>query len=245
MTDQTRSLPVDGRVVMLSGGSTGIGAAVAHKLLGEGYSLSLGGRKPETVEANFADFADRVLVTRFDATVPDNAQVWLDRTLERFGSVDALVNNAGMSKPLTFTEGEESVLDEMFEVNVKSPFRMIRTCLPHLAKCGYGRIVNIASTDAKRYRDSSVSVAYAATKHALLAVSHAAKFAGWDNGIRVTAICPGAVDTDFIATTPGATPKAQRIAPETIAEAVSFILRLPNNAAMSEMVINSRLESTL
>lgn len=245
MTNQSHSLPVNDRVVMMSGGSTGIGAAIGRQLLDEGYRLSLGGRKPDAIEANFADAADRVLVTRFDATVPADAQGWLDRTLERFGGVDALVNNAGMSKPLSFKEGEESILDDMFDVNVKAPFRMIRLCLPHLARCGHGRIVNVASTDAKRFRDSSVSVAYAATKHALLAVSHAAKFAGWDDGIRVTAICPGAVDTDFVAMTPGATPKAQRIAPETIAEAVSFILRLPNNAAMSEMVINSRLESTL
>ena len=229
---------------MISGGSTGIGAAVARQLLDEGYRLSLGVRQPDVVSAGFADAADRVLVSRFDATVPADAAAWLDRTLERFGGVDVLVNNAGMLKPLSFRDGDETVLDETFEVNVKAPFRMIRACLPHLARCGHGRIVNIASTDAKRYREP-VSIAYAATKHALLAVSHAAKFEGWEAGIRVTAVCPGAVDTDFVATAPGTTPKSERISPETIADAVSFILRLPNNAAMSEMIINSRLESTL
>ena len=78
----------------------------------------------------------------------------------------------------TFAVGEESVLDEMWAVNVKAPFRLIRLALPHLEKSGNGRIINIASTDGKRYRDT-VSVAYAMTKHAVLALSHAAKFAGW------------------------------------------------------------------
>ena len=245
MDGQSHVLPVNDRVVMLSGGSTGIGAAIARLLLEQGYRLSLAGRRPDDITRLYPDHAERVLVSRFDATVPPDASAWLDATLERFGTVDALVNNAGLYKPLSFAEGDETVLDDLWAVNVKAPFRMIRLCLPHLARCGHGRVVNIASTDAKRYRDPSVSIAYAATKHALLAVSHAAKFAGWDNGVRVTALCPGAVDTDFVATTPGATPKGQRISPDTIAEAVSFILRLPNNAVMSEMVMNSRLESTL
>ena len=87
------------------------------------------------------------------------------------------------------------MLDELWAVNVKAPFRLIRLALPHLDQSGHGRIVNIASTDAKRYRDTSVSIAYAITKHAVLALSHAAKFAGWEHGVRVTALCPGAVDT--------------------------------------------------
>jgi NAD(P)-dependent dehydrogenase (short-subunit alcohol dehydrogenase family) len=146
---------------------------------------------------------------------------------------------------LSFAEGEESVLDELWAVNVKAPFRLIKLTLPHLAQSGHGRIINIASTDAKRYRDASVSIAYAATKHAVLALSHAAKFAGWEHGVRVTALCPGAVDTDFIAGLPGVTPGPGRIAPTTIAEAAAFLLRLPNNGAIAELVVNSRLESTL
>ncbi|MBV8106496.1 MAG: short-chain dehydrogenase, partial [Hyphomicrobiales bacterium] len=79
--------------------------------------------------------------------------------------------------------------------------------------------------------------------HAVLALSHAAKFAGWEHGVRVTALCPGAVDTDFIAGLPGVSPG--RIAPTTIAEAAAFLLRLPNNGSVAELVVNSRLESTL
>ena len=242
---ETRSelLPVAGRVVMMSGGSTGIGAAIARRLLAEDYRLSLGGRRPKEIEAKFAGTANPPLVSRFDAFEPTTAEAWLNATLERYGRLDALINNAGRMKPLSFTEGDESALDELWAVNVKAPFRLIKLALPHLAKSGHGRVINIASTDAKRYRDSTVSIAYATTKHAVLALSHAAKFAGWEQGVRVTALCPGAVDTDFVAGIPGVTPV--RIAPTTIAEAVSFLLRLPNNSSVAELVVNARLESTL
>jgi NAD(P)-dependent dehydrogenase (short-subunit alcohol dehydrogenase family) len=76
-------------------------------------------------------------------------------------------------------------------------------------------------------------------------MSHAAKFAGWDDGIRVTALCPGAVDTELIASVPGVAPAANRIAPETLGEIVSLLLRLPNAASVAELVVNTRLESTI
>jgi NAD(P)-dependent dehydrogenase (short-subunit alcohol dehydrogenase family) len=244
---ETRSdlLPVANRVVMLSGGSKGIGAAIARRLLDEGYMLSLGGRRPKEIAAKFVHCSNPPLVSKFDAFEPASANAWLQATLDRFGQIDALINNAGALRALSFAEGAESVLDELWAVNLKAPFRLIRLALPHLRKSGHGRIVNIASTDAKRYRDSSVSIAYAATKHAVLALSHAAKFAGWEDGVRVTALCPGAVDTDFIAGVPGVTPGPDRIAPTTIAETIVFLLRLPNTASVAELVVNTRLESTL
>jgi NAD(P)-dependent dehydrogenase (short-subunit alcohol dehydrogenase family) len=145
-------------------------------------------------------------------------------------------------RPLDLRSGDENVLDEMWAVNVKAPYRLIRLALPYLEKSGNGRIINIASTDGKRYRDT-VSVAYAMTKHAVLALTHAAKFAGWEKGVRVTALCPGAVDTDFVAGIPGVTPSANRISPATIGETISFLLRLPNTASVAELVMNTRLES--
>jgi NAD(P)-dependent dehydrogenase (short-subunit alcohol dehydrogenase family) len=202
-------------------------------------------RRPKDVSAKYAGLPNPPLVSRFDALDPASAESWLAATLGAFGRLDGLINNAGIMKPLSFAAGDESALDDLWAVNVKAPFRLIRLALPHLGASGHGRIINVASTDAKRYRDASVSIAYAATKHAVLALSHAAKFAGWEHGVRVTALCPGAVDTDFLAGLPGVTPAANRIAPTTLAEAVAFLLRLPNNASVAELVINARLEATL
>jgi NAD(P)-dependent dehydrogenase (short-subunit alcohol dehydrogenase family) len=128
---------------------------------------------------------------------------------------------------------------------VKGPLRAIRAALPHLRAAGHGRLVNIASTDGKRIRDPSAPLGYAMTKHALMALSHAARFAGHADGVRVTALCPGAIDTELIAGLPGATPAAGRMKPETVAELVCLALRLPDQAAVAELIVNTRLESTL
>lgn len=227
------------RVVMISGAGRGIGRALAERLAADGYRLSLGMRDPAR------PVPDGALACRFDALDRETAGDWVARTVERFGRIDALVNNAGILRPFDLeTTGDEAVLDEMWAVNVKAPLRLIRSALPHLSAAGHGRIVNLASTDGKRYREG-VSVAYAMTKHAVMALTAAARAAAWDQGVRATALCPGAVDTDLLAGIPGATPPDQRLAPETIADAVAFLLSLPDMASVPDLVLNTRRESLI
>ncbi|WP_426169437.1 SDR family NAD(P)-dependent oxidoreductase [Sandarakinorhabdus sp. DWP1-3-1] len=230
-------LATAGRVVMISGTGRGIGRAIAARLHAEGYMLSLGNRRPGP------DLPD-ALHCRFDAEVPDTAAAWVAATLARFGRIDALVNNAGMLKPSTLASGSEEELDRHWAVNVKAPLRLIRLAMPHLEAGGHGRIVTIASTDGKRVRQGS-ALAYAMTKHAVVALTHAARLEGWARGVRATALCPGAVDTALIADLPGVTPKAERMQPETVAEAVAFLLSLPNTASVAELVMNTRLEPSI
>jgi NAD(P)-dependent dehydrogenase (short-subunit alcohol dehydrogenase family) len=230
-----------GRVIMVSGASRGIGLAVATRLAAEGYCLSLGVREPARFD--FAGFAaENVFVHHFDATEPQTSADWVAATVARFGRIDGLINNAGVLRQLDFANGDEALLDEVWAINVKAPFRLIRQALPHLARGGNGRIINIASTDGKRYRPG-VSVAYTMSKHAVMALTHAARFAGWDQGVRATALCPGAVDTDLIAGIPGVTHRQDRIDPNTIAETIAFLLRLPNSSSVAELVMNTRLET--
>ena len=234
-----------GRVVMLSGATGGIGAAITRRLSEDGFRLSLGVRNVDEAREAFPDLeADGGLIHRFEAGEADTAQAWVDATAEHFGQIDVLINNAGILRQVFFDEGDEDLLDELWTVNVKAPFRLIRHALPHLSETGGGRIINVGSTDAKRYR-AGVSVGYAMSKHALMAMSHAAKAAGWEHGVRVTALCPGAVDTPMIQSIPGVTPVDERIQPTDLAEIVAFLLGLPNNASVPELVVNTRLESGL
>ncbi|MFN8926151.1 MAG: SDR family NAD(P)-dependent oxidoreductase [Rhodospirillales bacterium] len=243
---QPALMPPDDRVVMISGANRGIGLAIAKRLAADGYRLSLGARDTGALAAATADLDDaRVLRAKFDATVPADTPAWVEATAARFGRIDALVNNAGILRQVTFDEGDEDTLDELWAVNVKAPFRLIKHARPHLRRAGHGRIVNIASTDAKRYRAPTVSIGYAMTKHALLALSHAAKFAGWDDGVRSTALTPGAVRTDLIAGLPGVTATADQIDPATIAALVATVLSMPDNASIAELPVNARLEPTL
>lgn len=227
-------------VAMVSGGGRGLGAAITARLLADGWSVSLGLRDPARADA-FGP-ADRVMAHPFDAADPEAAGPWVEATLARFGRLDAVVNNAGILRMVDFDRGSVAELDELWAVNSRAPFLLIRAALPHLRASGRGRVVNVASTDAKRYR-AGTSVGYGMTKHTLMSLTQAVRHAAWDDGVRATALCPGAIDTDMIAHLPGVTPKPDRLTPETVAGTVAFLLALPNQASVPEMVVNTRLES--
>ena len=235
----------ENRVILISGASSGIGLATAKYLLNEGYTLSLGVRNVEKTKELFSKYKSKnYIVNKFEATELTTIDSWVENTINKYGKIDGLVNNAGILKIISFNEGEMEDLNELWKVNVVSPFYLTKLCLPHIKKRKNGRIINIASTDGKRYRES-VSVGYSMVKHALVSMSHATRIEGWDDGVRVTASCPGAVETNLLNGIPGVTASKDRLKPETIAYAVAYILSLPNTASVSEFPMNTRLESSI
>ena len=232
------STSADGRVVMLSGANRGIGAAIAERLAADGYRLSLGARRLGALAESVPDIGpDRVMLNYHEATDFDSARRWVDATIDRFGGVDVLVNCAGIVDRTGLESMEEEVLDDMWAVNVKGPLRLIRLALPHLRQSGSGRVINMASLSAKRVKGDAI-VGYSMTKYALLALSHAVRQIGWDDGIRVTAICPGPVATDMM------DPDDETITqPEDVADLVATVIALPNTASVSELLIGCRMEA--
>ena len=238
-------LKPENRIILISGASSGIGLATAKYLLNEGYTLSLGVRNIEKTKELLSKFKSKnYIVNKFEATELKTIDSWVENTVNNYGKIDGLVNNAGILKIISFDEGEIEDLNELWQVNLVAPFYLTKLCLPHIKKTKNGRIINIASTDGKRYRES-VSVGYSMVKHALVSMSHATRIEGWDDGVRVTALCPGAVETNLLNGIPGVTSSKDRLKPETIAYAVSYILSLPNTASVSEFPMNTRLESTI
>jgi NADP-dependent 3-hydroxy acid dehydrogenase YdfG len=232
-------LSADGRVVMVAGASGGIGRAIAGSLGAKGYSLSLGARDM-TKLAEVASELDggRTLTQAYEATDPANNVAWVEATLARFGRIDALVNAAGRGGQVNLEDDDEEVFDALWAVNAKAPMRMIRLTLPHLRASGSGRIVNVSSLSGKRVINDGTG--YAMSKFALMAVSHAARRAGWDDGVRVTALCPGWVNTDMAASAEGITRDAM-IQPDDLAELVATVIALPNGAAIAEMLVSCSL----
>ena len=246
MSNDAQIIDVTDRVAMVSGASRGLGEAIARRLLDDGYRVSLGVRDVDATKEKFADVADdRILVEHFDAIDVPTAESWLNATLDKFGELHALVNNAGIWRQVNFEQGSEEDLDAQWDVNVKGPFRLIKLAMPHLKKVGNGRIVNVASTDGVRFRDNTCSIGYTMSKHALVAMTHAARQFGYEDGVRATALCPGAIATELVAGVPGVTPKSQQLAPETVAHIIANTLNLPNNASIAWMPVNTRLESTV
>lgn len=222
---------------MVSGASRGIGRAVADRLEAAGYAVSAGLRDPAqaTNSETRHDF-------RYDATEIDAAERWVAGTMERFGRVDVLVNAAGINPVFDFLDPDETALDALLEVNTKAPMRLVRAAWRHLAASGEGRIVNVASLSGKRVRNPNTG--YAMSKAALVMLTHAIRREGWAHGIRATAFCPGFVDTDMTA---GITtqPRDQMSRPEDLAAVIETVVRLPNNAAVAEVLLNCRHEDLL
>jgi NAD(P)-dependent dehydrogenase (short-subunit alcohol dehydrogenase family) len=229
------------RVVLISGANRGIGAAIARRLAAAGWRLSLGVRRPEALPDDLRPAAG-LTAHRYDALDADAGPRWVAEAVAAHGRIDALVNNAGIVRQVGLEEGSEADLDEMFAVNVKAPFRVIRAALPHLKSAGAGRVVNLASLSGKRVL--GLNAGYQMSKHAVLALTHAVRRVGWAHGIRATALCPGFVDTDLIA---GQTdlPADELIQPDDLARLVELLLGLPNSASIAELLVNGRYESML
>jgi NADP-dependent 3-hydroxy acid dehydrogenase YdfG len=222
---------------MISGANRGIGAATARLLAARGYRLSLGARDPASIGAGA--FGD-ALAARWEAGDARSSRDWVAATRERFGRVDAVVMNAGVALDFSLEDEDEAACDRMWEVNFKGPLRLARAAMPALREAGEGRVVNIVSLAGKRLLAPQL-LGYSASKFAAMALTHAIRREGWEDGVRATAICPGMVETDMTAA--NAVPEGQfKIAPDTIAETVAYALALPNEAAVAEILVNSRLE---
>jgi NAD(P)-dependent dehydrogenase (short-subunit alcohol dehydrogenase family) len=236
-------LQPEGRVIMVSGASRGIGRAIVERLHARGYSVSAGVRDPRALEKSLAHLAGpRLLVGRYDAAARETHATWLEGTLAQFGRLDGLVNNAGTSNRFAIEHGEEADLDALIAVNIKGPLFLTRICLPHLRACGAGRIVNVGSLSGKRVRNDDI--AYAMTKYALMALTHGTRRIGWEDGVRATALCPGFVATDLTASVTKIS-RSEMIDPNDLAVLAETVIALPNTASMAEMLVNCRLEDTL
>ena len=158
---------------------------------------------------------------------------------KKSGRIDGLINNAGAAAPFGFDDDDEAKLDHMLEVNLKAPYRLIRAALPYLRTSGSGRIVNITSLAGIRYKRGSPG--YAITKFAAMGLSSAARGLLWDDGIRVTVVAPGPVNTNMMPQV-GGLEREDVTQPETIADLVALMLAMPNNASAASVPINAVYE---
>ena len=233
----------ENRVVMVSGANRGIGLAVARCLHDRGFRLSLGARDTAKIESELGSLdPSRTIAVAFDVRNGASCEAWVERTSAHFGRIDGLVNNAGISLNVGIEDDDEEAYDAMWDVNVKGPLRLIRLAMPYLRKSGCGRVVNLSSLSGKRVKNANAG--YAMTKFAVIALTHAVRRLGWDDGVRATAICPSFVATDMTAQVT-AVAREDMIQPADLAELVATALALPNNAVVAELLVNCRLEDML
>ncbi|APR38715.1 SDR family NAD(P)-dependent oxidoreductase [Paraburkholderia sp. SOS3] len=225
------------KVAMISGANRGIGREIALELHRRGYRLSLGVREPALFDNDLDAF-----VCAYEARHTDAGRQWVNATIEQFGRLDVLISNAGICKMISFDNGTEDLLEETLDINVKAPFRLVQAALAHLKRASAGRFVQIASLSGKRVKN--LNVGYQMSKHAVIALTHAVRRAGWDDGVRATAVCPGFVNTDMAASLADLEPSAMT-QPRDIATLIANTIELPNSASMAELLVNCRFEDTL
>jgi len=189
-----------GRVVVITGASAGIGAALAQLLGARGARLVLAARRERELQAVAAHSAPEALAVVADVTTRADVQRILDAALGRFGHVDVWVNNAGRGISALVSELTDEDLDEMFLANVKSALYGMQAVLPHFRERRRGHIVNVSSM-LSRIPMVPTRSAYSAAKHALNALTTSLRIELRKDfpDIHVTTVLPGMVATDFAA----------------------------------------------
>lgn len=230
---------LDGKTAVVTGASRGIGAAVARSLSREGVRLGLASRSGDDlgIEGSVArptDVRDRGAVAAL-----------VEETVDRFGSLDIVVANAGVGSYGPFLELPDEELDEIIDVNVKGTFNTLRAALPHLIRSGEGDVVTLASEAGRR--GLPFEATYCSSKFAQVGLTRALDHELRPHGVRCTNVCPGGVATDF-AMGRGRTPEMPELAgmmtSEDVAEAVLFVLTRPRNHRILEMAFRPVTEAS-
>jgi NAD(P)-dependent dehydrogenase (short-subunit alcohol dehydrogenase family) len=218
------------RSALVTGGSSGIGLAIARALAEDGYGLTLASRRAEKVEAAAAELD--ALAVAADVSNEEDCQRLVAAHEERFGGLDILVNSAGIGIGGRVEDLSTKHFDLQLDVNLRGLFLVTKLCLPML-KASRGWIVNLASI-AGTIPTPGLS-AYGASKAAVIALTRTLNAELEGDGIRATAICPGFVDTPMAQWS--GIPGDEMIRPEDCAELVRALLRLSPHARVPQIVI--------
>ena len=226
------------KAALVTGGSSGIGLAIARMLREEGYELTIASRRRERVDAA----ADELGAHGVAANVADeeDCRRLVAEHVERFGRLDCLVNSAGIGIASPVRDLQAKHLDLQLGVNLRGLVLVTRESLPHLCE-SKGLIVNLASI-AGTIPTPGLSI-YGATKAAVISFTKSLNYELEDDGVRVTAICPGFVDTPMAEWT--GLPAETMIRAEDCAELVRMLLRLGPAARVPEIVVERVGERTM
>jgi len=238
------------RTVLISGASRGIGRAIAERLLADGHRLSLGLRDRAALHGSPLDpnlagcdahGQPRVQLHPYNAEDPAAAATWVAASVSQFGAIDSVIHCAGVFSrvPLLFEAGQEQELQQLWDVNVMGPWWLTRSAWPHLAAHGSARVVVLVSMSGKRSKGRLAG--YTASKFALMGLCQTMRNEGWEQGIRVSAICPSWVNTDM-ASAVNAMPKEAMSQPGDIASLTAQLLELPNSCVPFELAVSCNLE---
>lgn len=231
------------KIVLITGASSGIGAATARILAEAGMTVILGARRTDRLERLAAEIAasgGTARVARLDVTDRHDMAAFTRGALDAFGRIDVLINNAGVMPLSPMASLKVDEWDRMVDVNIKGVLWGIAAVLPAMNAQGSGHIVNIASIGGLQV--SPTAAVYCATKFAVRAISDGLRQE--NDRIRVTCVCPGVVESeladsisDDTARREMASFRAVALQPEAIGRAILHAIRQPDDVDTTEIVV--------
>lgn len=228
------------RCALVTGGSSGIGFAVARMLVGEGYSVTVSARRLAALKRAVEMIGDRAYPVPADVAQENQVVALLRAHAERFGRLDVVVNSAGVAGAESSASADAGRVDLQIAVNLRGPLLVTREALPLLRESGaeHGKalIVNLSSVAGKQGQPHNA--AYSATKAGLIALTESVQREVAHEGIQATALCPGFVSTPM--TEDSSIAREEMLRPEDVAEAVRFLLRTSSLCLVPEIVLNRR-----
>jgi NADP-dependent 3-hydroxy acid dehydrogenase YdfG len=231
------------KVVLITGASSGIGAAIARELGRAGAKIVLGARRTDRLQTLAEDIrrdGGEVLTQRLDVTERADVATFAQAAREAFGRADVIVNNAGVMPLSLMASMKVDEWDQMVDVNIKGVLYGIAAVLPEMTERGSGHVINISSIGGLTV--SPTAAVYCATKYAVRAISEGLRQE--NDKIRVTCIYPGVVESELADTiTDQAAAELMRsyravaLKPDAIARAVRYAIEQPDDVDVSDIVV--------
>jgi NADP-dependent 3-hydroxy acid dehydrogenase YdfG len=236
---------IAGKVVVITGASSGLGEAAARLLSAEGAAVVLGARRADRLQSLVDELTGRsgkALAVATDVTVRDQVKLLVDTAVENYGRIDVMINNAGVMQrsPLERLKADE--WDNMIDVNIKGVLYGIAAALPHMQRQKAGHVINVSSVAG--HKVTPPGTVYAATKYAVRAISEGLRQEVKPYNIRTTVISPGAVATELPThiTDPNSAVSLQKfygevaIPADSFARAVAFAMSQPEDVDVNEIL---------
>ena len=232
-------MPLQTKIAVVAGASRGIGRAIATQLAAAGARVILLARNQSDLNVALAEITQEGgLAAAFCVDISDEQAVKsvFQQIIQQYKRIDILVNNAGIGEFYPVSETSASFWDEVMNTNVKGTFLCSKEAVIQMQKQGVGHIVSIASDVAKR--TFANGALYCSSKYAQDAFSSALRKEVRKDGIKVSVVYPGLVDTYFNNSQPGTPENATHLKPEDIAASVLHILSAPKHVVIDELMIH-------
>ena len=236
---------IEGKVVVITGASSGLGEATARLLSGQGASVVLGARRVDRLQSLAEELTasgGKAIAMATDVTQRDQVQKLVDAAVQTYGRVDVMINNAGLMPQAPLERLKVDEWDRMIDVNIKGVLYGIAAALPYMKQQKAGHFINVSSVAGHRVGPGFA--VYAATKHAVRALSEGLRQEVKPYNIRTTVISPGAVATELpqSVTDPASAERVRKfyaeiaIPAESFARAVAFAMSQPEDVDVNEIL---------